>query len=301
VAHLALGLLDRAMHLKQGGGRRTHRAEVEVRDPSGFGNRLHDALEEVADPVSRAGLGWEEERLWIVLVGMLRHPCMQIPSEVRRHADPRVRGLGFGFTTSILPLLLFLYGFINSQPTGLDILDSQGEQFRRAQSAEKKDAKNKILARDTRLDRTVAVKVLPARLAHDTTSREQVVAELKLAVPNSMAEEKLNTTWGIFDTEDGVWLGDHDGPATFAHQDLAQIGARMADVRLRQTPGRCRAKELPAEILRRLRYRDEKPAFMTGEEALRGLEEGRSFEETDDRRRRSRPPRCVLGDVPGHL
>jgi hypothetical protein len=49
----------------------------------------------------------------------------------------------------------------------------------------------------------------------------------------------------------------------------------MADVRLRQRPGRCRAKELPEDLLQRLRYRDEEPAFMTGEEALRGLEEGR--------------------------
>jgi hypothetical protein len=31
-----------------------------------------------------------------------------------------------------------------------------------------------------------------------------------------MAEEKLNNTWGIFDADDGVWLGDHDKPATFS-------------------------------------------------------------------------------------
>jgi hypothetical protein len=82
-------------------------------------------------------------------------------------------------------------------------------------------------------------------------------------------------TWGIFDTEDGVWLGDHNGPATFAQEDLARVAAKMADVRLRQQPGRCRAKELPEDLRRRMRYRDEKPAFMSSEQALRGLEEGR--------------------------
>lgn len=46
----------------------------------------------------------------------------------------------------------------------------------------------------------------------------------------------------------------------------------VADVRLRQKPGRCRPKRLPAGPMR---YRDEKPAFMTSEEALRGIEEGR--------------------------
>jgi hypothetical protein len=90
-----------------------------------------------------------------------------------------------------------------------------------------------------------------------------------------MAEEKLNIAWGIFDTEDGVWLGDHDGPATFAQEDIARVAAQIADVRLRQQPGRCRAKELPEEWRRRMRYRDEKPAFMSGEDALRELEEGR--------------------------
>ena len=87
-----------------------------------------------------------------------------------------------------------------------------------------------------------------------------------------MAKEKLSGPWGIFDTQDGVWLGDHKGPASFAEKNIAQVAAQMADVRLCQQPGRCRAKRLPA---RPMRYRDEKPAFMTGEEALRGIEEDR--------------------------
>jgi hypothetical protein len=87
-----------------------------------------------------------------------------------------------------------------------------------------------------------------------------------------MAKEKLSGPWGIFDTEDGVWLGDQKGPASFAEKNIAQVAAQMADVRLRQQPGRCWAKLLPA---RPMRYRDEKPAFMTGEEALCGIEEGR--------------------------
>jgi hypothetical protein len=87
-----------------------------------------------------------------------------------------------------------------------------------------------------------------------------------------MAKEKLSGPWGIFDTEDGVWLGDHKGPASFAEKNIAQAAAQMADVRLRQKPGRCRPKRLPAGPMR---YRDEKPAFMTVEEALCRIEEGR--------------------------
>jgi hypothetical protein len=77
---------------------------------------------------------------------MLPDPGVQIPSEVRRHADPGVRGLGLGFTDSILPLLLFLYGFINSQATSLDIFDSQSQQLRGPQSTKQEDAEDKVLS-----------------------------------------------------------------------------------------------------------------------------------------------------------
>ena len=53
-----------------------HITEVEIRDPSDFGNWLHDALQEVADPVSGACLGREEECFWVALLGMLRYPCI---------------------------------------------------------------------------------------------------------------------------------------------------------------------------------------------------------------------------------
>jgi hypothetical protein len=82
-------------------------------------------------------------------------------------------------------------------------------------------------------------------------------------------------TWGMFDTVDRVWMGTQTGPATFVEEDIARIAAQMVDVRLRQKQGRTKARELPEELRRLLRYRDEKPALMSGEEALRGLEEGR--------------------------
>ena len=74
---------------------------------------------------------------------MLGDLCTQIPSEVRRHTDPRIRGFGLGFTDALLASILFFHGFINTQPISLDIFDSQGEQLSRAQSAGKENTENK--------------------------------------------------------------------------------------------------------------------------------------------------------------
>ena len=96
----------------------------------------------------------------------------------------------------------------------------------------------------------------------------------ELQILSGMWGAPVKTVWGIFDTEDRLWLGDDLGPAVFDDEKIAQVAARVADVRLRQKPGRCQAKELP-ENRRRFKCRDEKAAHMTVIEALRGLEEGR--------------------------
>lgn len=78
--------------------------------------------------------------------------------------------------------------------------------------------------------------------------------------------------WGIFDTQDGLWLGDKQGPKSFMDENLAIVAAELADIRMKWKPGRSRARELP---LGSYRWRDDVPNRMTTLEALEGKESGR--------------------------
>lgn len=79
--------------------------------------------------------------------------------------------------------------------------------------------------------------------------------------------------WGVFDTEDSLWIGDDRGPAAYGDRQLARVGGQLvADVVQRATPGRFRAKRIFAGPYR---YVDDKPNCMTLAAALAGLEEGR--------------------------
>ena len=82
----------------------------------------------------------------------------------------------------------------------------------------------------------------------------------------------MATNWGIFDTEDEVWIGDERGPRLFTEEDIARVAAQMTDVMLGQKPGRCRAREFGGQPVR---LRDEKKTRMGPGEALDGLESGK--------------------------
>lgn len=79
-------------------------------------------------------------------------------------------------------------------------------------------------------------------------------------------------TWGIYDTVDGVWLGDESGPKTFDGPDaymLARIAAQLMDERMRQPANRTVAKEYDPGPKR---LHDSVTPKMTGLQALRRLE-----------------------------
>jgi hypothetical protein len=78
--------------------------------------------------------------------------------------------------------------------------------------------------------------------------------------------------YGLYDTEDGVWMGTKDGPILHGDFELARVAAQMCDVMLAQRPARTRAMIFPQYAVR---LRDEKKPVMTAEKALEGMESGR--------------------------
>jgi hypothetical protein len=90
--------------------------------------------------------------------------------------------------------------------------------------------------------------------------------------------------YGLFDTKDGLWLGDDHGPRAFDEDDVvngqrvgesARIIARMAmemtTYQLDWDYGRIEVRELPVEPWR---FRDELPLRDTAEGWLRKKERG---------------------------
>lgn len=78
--------------------------------------------------------------------------------------------------------------------------------------------------------------------------------------------------YGLYDTQDDCWLGDDQGPLLYEEEDVAKVSAQVLDVRLKQAPGRTRAKPFAAE--ESLVKKDEKETFMEAEEAIARLEKG---------------------------
>lgn len=77
--------------------------------------------------------------------------------------------------------------------------------------------------------------------------------------------------YGLYDTQDDCWLGDDQGPLFYEEEDVAKVGAQVLDVRLKQAPGRTRAKPFAEESLVK---KDEKETFVGAEEAIAQLEKG---------------------------
>jgi len=90
-------------------------------------------------------------------------------------------------------------------------------------------------------------------------------------------------SYGIYDTQDDVWLGDKNGPQVYTradsekakglpHETLAKIAAQITGVQLGYAIGRLQAREYNAGDLR---LRDEVPTKMSAVNALIRLENGR--------------------------
>jgi hypothetical protein len=93
--------------LKERGGGRTDGAEIEVVDAGRPCDRFQNALEEVADTISRAGRRRKQERLGIGAPGMRRNPGPEVAGEFGRQADPGVGCLRLGLSNALLTLFPF--------------------------------------------------------------------------------------------------------------------------------------------------------------------------------------------------
>jgi hypothetical protein len=79
------------------------------------------------------------------------------------------------------------------------------------------------------------------------------------------------SAFGLYDTEDKLWMGNKDGPMVFEGKLLAEIAAMICDRTLHQRMGRTRAVAFTAG---EMQLRDSKPLLESPEEALAHLEEG---------------------------
>lgn len=82
----------------------------------------------------------------------------------------------------------------------------------------------------------------------------------------------MKTEWGLWDTEDSVWMGNDDGPVVFADYGIARIAAQVIDVQLGQVLARTQAKEYQHGPKR---LRDTVDAKMSPLQALNAIENGR--------------------------
>lgn len=79
--------------------------------------------------------------------------------------------------------------------------------------------------------------------------------------------------YGIYDTQDKVWIGDSGGPAVFDDPVFARAAAQVAECRLTGTDLGCRmvARAMPDDISKK---RDELSTLMSTGEALDQIENG---------------------------
>lgn len=78
--------------------------------------------------------------------------------------------------------------------------------------------------------------------------------------------------WGVWDTQDGCWLGDAVGPKRLPTEDLARAAAQIVGVQLGWRPGRAVARQMPPAML--VQEKDEVKTQMSTREALRKIEDG---------------------------
>ena len=77
--------------------------------------------------------------------------------------------------------------------------------------------------------------------------------------------------WGLYDTQDKLWMGGEGGPSQLDDFMLARAAAQVVYMALGWEPTRVVPRELPVTTFTQ---RDTVDAEMTAEEAIRKLEEG---------------------------
>jgi hypothetical protein len=77
--------------------------------------------------------------------------------------------------------------------------------------------------------------------------------------------------FGLYDTEDNLWVGNDKGPLLYDDEALARVAGMVADRCLHQRLGRTRALPFQGG---ELKLHDHKPLLATATEALTQLEEG---------------------------
>ena len=79
--------------------------------------------------------------------------------------------------------------------------------------------------------------------------------------------------FALLDTEVQTYMGDEDGPTTFEDKELAELAARIVDVRLKQPAGRTRVVTFdPSEALH---LHSKETPEISAVEAMELLESGR--------------------------
>jgi hypothetical protein len=80
-------------------------------------------------------------------------------------------------------------------------------------------------------------------------------------------------SWGIYDTVDGLWMGNSEGPIAHEEEALAVIVGMMCAVKLGHPFSRYEAREIPKRS-RPWRWRDTLKTEMSNAEAIDRLEKG---------------------------
>ena len=83
--------------------------------------------------------------------------------------------------------------------------------------------------------------------------------------------DEVTKMWGIYDTQDSMWIGDEAGPRAFEDHTLAQCAAQITEEALLGTDLACRfqAREIPESAWR---LRDELALKHSPLEAIRRIE-----------------------------
>ncbi len=89
-------------------------------------------------------------------------------------------------------------------------------------------------------------------------------------------KQRQRRPYGVYDTQDRVWMGNEKSIALFRDKKIAEVSAALTNVQLGWDPGRCRARAYIADP-KGMVIKDEVLARMTPEEALKALEEGRAI------------------------
>jgi hypothetical protein len=79
--------------------------------------------------------------------------------------------------------------------------------------------------------------------------------------------------FGLYDSEDNVWMGNEDGPLLYGEERLAKVSAMVTDRCLHQPQGRTRA--IPFDV-KSVKLRDTVPLLETPVDAIAQIEEGRA-------------------------